>query len=498
MAAQPRWSQAELWDLFDLGPVSESDIGKYLSVTLARCVNWFRASGGSIFLENGQGVFNLRAKFGNQSQLPDDAQIIPGSGIAGIVAASGVARLIDDPQRHPDLTSVAGDSRIASSMVIPLSDPRRRVIGVLNISRVSGEPPFRDADLDQVVALAAHVALAVGNAEMVATLKSSRDATIRAHEQLVAVLDSVGGAVWVVDDRGAVVNENFPAAECMSDPANLVAQSLTDIAEAALANPTTRPERIHDSASGRSWLVRATPLESGGAVVSAQEVTEHEGHQREAARVKRLAEIGQMTAAIAHEIRNPLTGIRSAAQMIRQHPEVLSDFIGLIEEEALKLNDLCDEFLEFARPMQLNRAPVRLGDLAGQIVNVLDPLAREAGSTLEIEQIGPDCPIELDSRRIGQVLHNLIRNALEVTPPGGKVRIETESGTLRVRDWGPGMEQEVVEKLFSPFFTTKPDGTGLGLSNCKKIVDAHGGELSVESSVGEGTTFTVHLNREIE
>lgn len=496
MAAQPRWSQADLWDLFDLGPVSETDISKYLEVTLAKCVSWFRASGGSIFLDDGNGCFRLMAKSGNQGRLPVGAVIEPGVGIAGIVASSRVARLIDDPQIYPDLAGVPGDSRIASSMVIPLADTGRRVIGVLNISRQSGEQAFREQDLDQAVALAAHVALAVGNAAAVAKLRESRDAIVRANEQLVAVLDSVGSAVWVLDPDGSVVNQNVQAQTCMSDPTDLVANSLARFAAEAFAGPAPEPVRLYDPQSGRAWLVRTAALESGGTVVSSQEVTAHESQQRELARVKRLAEIGQMTAAIAHEIRNPLTGIRSAAQMIRQHPEMVPDFIPLIEEESLRLNDLCDEFLEFARPLQLNLAPHRVGELASQIVNVLAPLAGETGVSLEFVQIGPDLPISIDVRRIGQVVHNLVRNAIEVTPAGGKVLIKAEPGVLSVRDWGPGMEQDVIEKLFSPFFTTKPNGTGLGLCNCKKIVDAHGGELGVESALGEGTTLTVQLNRE--
>ncbi|ARU40314.1 hypothetical protein CCB80_03835 [Armatimonadetes bacterium Uphvl-Ar1] len=193
VAAQPRWSQDDLWDLFDLSPVSDSDIQKYLDVTLAKCVSWFRASGGSIFLQDGADGFVLRAKFGEQKRLPHDATIEKGQGIAGIVAMSGVARLIDDPSLYPDMAGVEGNQGISSSMVIPLADPRRVVIGVLNISRKMGEPAFREIDLDQAVALAAHVSLAVGNAELVNRLKSSWEQTAVANEQLVAVLDSVGG-----------------------------------------------------------------------------------------------------------------------------------------------------------------------------------------------------------------------------------------------------------------------------------------------------------------
>lgn len=497
VAAQPRWSQDDLWDLFDLSPVSDSDIQKYLDVTLAKCVSWFRASGGSIFLQDGADGFVLRAKFGEQKRLPPDATIEKGQGIAGIVAMSGVARLIDDPSLYPDMAGVEGNQGISSSMVIPLADPRRVVIGVLNISRKMGEPAFREIDLDQAVALAAHVSLAVGNAELVNRLKSSWEQTAVANEQLVAVLDSVGGAVWVVDGGGRVVNQNFPAAELESEAGVMeVGLAMPRLVESALADSDTIRAQVYDSGVDRTWLMRATPLESGGAVVAAQEITEHERQQRELGRVRRMAEIGQMTAAIAHEIRNPLTGIRSAAQMIRQHPEVGAEFSDLIEEEAMKLNSLCDEFLEFARPFQLNLNSVSLSGVVESVVRLIGAQSGELGVEVEltIEEAGGE--LMLDGRRIGQVVHNLVRNAIEASSPGQKVLVKVGEGRFEVEDYGGGMDEETVEKLFSPFFTTKADGTGLGLCTSRKIVDAHGGDMVVRSELGVGTTFTVRLDRE--
>ncbi|MFM9874455.1 MAG: ATP-binding protein [Fimbriimonadaceae bacterium] len=496
MAAQPQWSQADLWDLFDLSPVSDTDIQKYLDITLSKCVSWFRASGGSIFLEDFGGEFSLRAKYGEQKRLPCDAQIVRGRGIAGIVALSGVARLIDDPSVHPDMVGVAENRLIASSMVLPLLDSRRKVIGVLNISRQAGEPAFRIEDLNQAEAVSAHVSLAVGNAELVNRLKSSLDATAIANEQLVAVLDSVGASVWVVDAEGLVVNENFSAAEARADKgAARLAESFPGLVDSALGSGRDFRERVYDSASDRTWLVRATPLESGGAVVAAQEISEHEQQQRELGRVRRLAEIGQMTAAIAHEIRNPLTGIRSAAQMIREDHEMVGDFIGLIEEEVLKLNALCDEFLEFARPMQLSLGESSLVSTVEGIVSILQPLAQENGLNLQVLIESGDGNFEFDDRKIGQVLHNLVRNALEVSTSGGEVRITVWGRGFSVSDDGPGMDEETLERLFSPFFTTKAHGTGLGLCTSKKIIDAHGGVLNVEST-SRGTTFTVQLDRD--
>lgn len=496
LAAQPRWSQADLWDLFDLSPVSDSDIAKYLDITLAKCVSWFRASGGSIFLADGGERFGLQAKVGAQSKLPEDAAVISGVGIAGIVAASGVARLIDDPTFYADMSEVETKQSISSSMVIPLVDVRRRVIGVLNISRKTGEHPFEERDLDQAVALAAHVTLAVTNAQMVTRLKSTVKETKLANEKLTAVLDSVGGAVIVVDGDGEIVNKNSTAEEDILAPsAGRLGESISHVIWDTLTLHETVKKPFYDSDFDRTWMVEARPLNSGGAVITCQEITDHERQQRELGRVRRLAEIGQMTAAIAHEIRNPLTGIRSAAQMISQHPETMPDFIGAIEEEALKLNDLCDEFLEFARPMQLNLQPVVLSDVIGDVLKVLKPFAEEKGIEIKFEFSSVGEQVQLDIRRVGQIVHNLVRNAFDASQPGQSITVTAEGGTFKVTDQGIGMSEEQVAKLFSAFFTTKSAGTGLGLSVCRKIVDAHGGEIRVQSEVGKGTTFEVCLDR---
>lgn len=496
MAAQPRWSQADLWDLFDLSPVSDSDIAKYLDITLAKCVSWFRASGGSIFLADGGDRFGIRAKFGAQSRLPEDAAVISGVGIAGIVAASGIARLIDDPTFYADMSEIESKQGISSSMVIPLVDVRRRVIGVLNISRKTGEHPFEERDLDQAVALAAHVTLAVTNAQMVTKLKATLKETRLANEKLTAVLDSVGGAVIVVDGDGEIVNKNSTADdEILASASGKLGETINHVIWDTLTIHETIKKPFYDSDRDRTWMVEARPLDSGGAVITSQEITEHERQQRELARVRRLAEIGQMTAAIAHEIRNPLTGIRSAAQMISQHPETMPEFIGAIEEEAMKLNALCDEFLEFARPMQLNLQTVLLSEVVGDVLRVLQPLAEEKNISIKFEKSMNVAPVQADVRRVGQIVHNLVRNAFEASQPGQSITVAAEGGTFKVMDQGIGMNEEQVAKLFSAFFTTKSAGTGLGLSVCRKIVDAHGGEIRVQSEVGKGTTFEVCLDR---
>lgn len=503
MSAVREMSDAGIWDIFDLSPLNGADLGGYLDLVLARCGRWFRASGGSVFLEGDvEGVYGLRGQFG-LSEVPLGAQIERGKGIAGIVVETGVGRIVDDPSAEPDFRGVLRNDLIRSAMVLPLVGPKGRRLGVLNLSRGAGESGFRKRDLEQAMALAAHVALAVANARLVSELQRKVVEAETATEKLESVLDSVAGAVVVVDQDGEVVNHNRAAALAsfltLRDDVDLSSLQtvLVDCTREVLETREKVSGKAADGVSDRTWLVEALPIPSGGAVVTVSEITEHERQQRELGRVKRLAEIGQMTAAVAHEIRNPLTGIRSAAQMIRSHPETTDEFLGLIEEEAMRLNGLCDEFLDFAKPATLNRERTDWVKIAeGQLALMRADFEKKGVELRGVWEADPPI-LFVDGRKLGQVVLNLLRNALEASAAGSAVTLSVAGARLVVEDAGEGISPEQLEQLFSPFFTTKSSGTGLGLCTSRKIVDAHDGEIRVWSEVGKGTRFEIHLDRSL-
>jgi len=265
--------------------------------------------------------------------------------------------------------------------------------------------------------------------------------------------------------------------------------ALREVIRAALLGQGLR-RQVFDGTEGRSWRLVGSPMRVGIAL-AVEDVTEIDRAQREAARTNRLAEIGQMTAAIAHEIRNPLTGIRSAAQMVQAVSDEGAEFGKMIEEEALKLNALCDEFLDFARPLSLHFDDLRLDEVAKHVVAHHREAFAAADVALSLETYGSSPTIQGDRRRVEQVLHNLLRNALEASSEGGAVKVRIDGNRLTVSDRGVGMDDQTSNSLFTPFFTTKASGTGLGLSNVRKIVDAHGGRIHVHSVPGEGTEFEV-------
>lgn len=218
-------------------------------------------------------------------------------------------------------------------------------------------------------------------------------------------------------------------------------------------------------------------------------------------RSERLAALGQLSAGLAHELRNPLGTIRASAEMLKKsvaaHDEVASELAGFISSEVDRMNSLVTRFLEFARPMELR---LETCELAEVIDRAIARVERDSGAGRAViyKNYSPDIrPFPMDAELLERVIYNLVLNAVQASPPGGAVTVKTrpagEAVEISVIDRGAGIEPKHLENIFNPFFTTKPDGVGLGLSIVSKIVDQHGGTMSVESEAGRGSVFRVYL-----
>lgn len=483
------WLDTDLFGLFDLTALESDGMDVWLQQTLDRCAQWFEASGASVFLMGTDGVIRLKAVSGGLARKPVQATIQLGQGIAGTVLLEGTPRIVGDPESDPVLAGrgVAPRSEIVSSMVIPLVGPSNERVGVINLSRSNGEAPFEPRALDQAAKVGAHVAMAVTNAQLVSLLRESLENQNLKTEQLNAVLESVASDVFVFDSHGL-----FEADDCLQSSFDPLGRQL---AARMLEMGEEQEGRAFDSESDRTWLLHAIPMTSGGGVLTVQEVTNYQRAQDEASRLRRLAEIGQMTAALAHEIRNPLTGIRGAAQLIESDTSLAPEYSKLIQEEVNKLDGLCSDFLEISRPMRIHRGPAKLGEIAESVAALWKSEFEQSGIELTLDCAPDDPTIPLDVRRVEQIVHNLLRNALQACAGGGRVELQVKDGKLSVIDNGVGMDGDTQLRLFAPFFTTKPDGTGLGLCNVRRIVDAHGGAVEVWSEKGQGTRFEIVFPR---
>lgn len=217
-------------------------------------------------------------------------------------------------------------------------------------------------------------------------------------------------------------------------------------------------------------------------------------------RADRLATIGELAAGAAHEIRNPLTAIKSSLQYLESRccEETEKKLLGVALQETDRIDEILAALLSFARPSEIHKEPGDLVALLEESVALVSIQARAKG--VEIRTSLPPAPVGINADRsqLKQVFLNVFLNAIQAMAGGGTLAVEDvvlESGKtlVRVSDTGPGISEEDLEKVFDPFFTTKRGGTGLGLSICYTIVKAHGGEIELRSRVGEGTTVLVTL-----
>ncbi len=215
---------------------------------------------------------------------------------------------------------------------------------------------------------------------------------------------------------------------------------------------------------------------------------------------RRLAALGQFAAAIAHDIRTPLTSISLNVQILRRKLQLSDDdreHLDIALEELARLDKSVAEILDFAKPVKLTAENIDVGDLLEAAAKGLSPVLSERGVALRYEPSSP-LTVHGDPQRLRQVLVNLVGNAADASKPGAEVTLRATPANdgqvaIEVEDRGRGIGAEDLPRIFDPFFTTRPDGTGLGLAICHKVVRAHGGDIRVRSTVGEGSTFTVVL-----
>lgn len=219
-------------------------------------------------------------------------------------------------------------------------------------------------------------------------------------------------------------------------------------------------------------------------------------------RAERLYALGQLSAGLAHEIRNPLASIEGAAAVVqreRESEERRREFLDIIRKETRRLNQLLTNFLSFARPSPPDLKTVEIDGLLDSVI----VLAQHAGETPRRDlkkDIQPGLSrLECDPEQLKQVLLNLVMNAIQATPQGGTVLLAArEDGnkvTIDVHDQGCGISHDCLDRIFDPFFTTKETGTGLGLSLAHQIVSQHGGTLTVARNSPDGVTMRVSLPR---
>lgn len=452
-----------------------------------------------------------------------------GQGVIGVVAMKQMP--IVELNGRNALQPIRGFARalgVNSFAALPIVAKGAAIGVLLADNKPSGRPITADT-VDRLTLFVDQVAVAMENA----LLREEREHRFRELDRLATqtdnILRSIATAVAVVDASGRITRWNdaaaalwgIPEQEALFQYYNALARRLklpppeVDRLTRAMdqVRETGRPVseynlRLHPEGRPECCVnMVVSPLTDRlghrqGAVQATEDITERITLEAEMARMSRLADIGKLAAKLAHELRNPLSPIKGAAQLIRKEygdDPNLREFLDIIEEEVNTLNRITSELLDFARPLSLDLRPINLNEILSKNLRFLAGYLSQRQIVSEFLPAAQLPQIIADPRQMDQVIRNLAINAAQAMLQGGRLRLATtysptqQTVSMEVSDTGPGIPPEALDTIFQPFFTTKTKGAGLGLPIVRKIVESHGGTIAVHSLPGRGTTFTVTL-----
>ncbi|WP_455382807.1 two-component system sensor histidine kinase NtrB [Salinispira pacifica] len=342
------------------------------------------------------------------------------------------------------------------------------------------------------------------------------------NERMEIVLDSLGEGVIVSDSDHNLVLYNKSAERLLPISSAdiydhhvwdaILDDEIADFVRETLERQesvTDREFTLDTKGTPRTLSCTISPLVSDGRIqgniLHIDDVTEKRGREARLRRAESLASLTTLAAGVAHEIKNPLGSIGIHIQLIQKaikgsgsvDPKTIEPFIEIVNEEVERLNRIVVDFLFAVRPMDTSLEENDLNQVLSNLLDFVRYELEEANITLEEDLDENLPPLMLDEKYMKQAILNIIKNAISAMPDGGTLRAATErkgdDAILRITDSGEGMSEEVLAKIFEPYFTTKDFGSGLGLTLVYKVVKEHMGEIGVTSQEGKGSTFTITL-----
>lgn len=338
------------------------------------------------------------------------------------------------------------------------------------------------------------------------------------------ILHSITRGVLSFDLAGRLTSINRSARELLQLKENFLTKNYEQFLPDVLAplisetlvslRPMEDKEIEYEANSGKTLSLQVTTAvlkddaeKPMGAVMLLMDRTEIKQLQASVRRADTLAALGRLAASLAHEIRNPLSGISINLQLLQESVDILNapekgelrEYAEIIDFEIKRLEGLVQNFIQFARPPQLNLKKVNINAVLKHVLELFSGEAQEQGVAI-IRELEDNLPqIKADSEKLHQAFLNLVINALQVMPEGGNLIVRTylveKEGKLKVEieDTGCGIDKEEMDKLFEFFYSTKPDGAGMGLPIAHQIISDHGGDIDVLSQPQEGTIFIISL-----
>jgi PAS domain S-box-containing protein len=353
--------------------------------------------------------------------------------------------------------------------------------------------------------------------------KGQKRAELQQAVKLQSVLQSLPEALFLFDNQGRIIDLNQPAEqlvgvareELLGHPAKVLSDRVNagdteeTAVERALRGDHVRHERrvFRTGKAGelREMLISASPMcDMGGGIVGAllvlQDITELTALQRQVESSERHFAVGQMTAGLAHDFNNVLNTISEAVYVLETHnnrSEHDRSMLGIIESAVRRGSEMVGNLREYLRGNRIARERLDMRRLIEEVLQLAQPLLETHPSIQVVRQLEEVPAVEANPAELRRVFVNLVRNALEAMPQGGTLTLRCNRTDDRVAtsvaDNGTGIPLDEQKMIFSPYYTTKSKGTGLGLAEARRAVQAHGGQIRFESSPGAGTTFHVLL-----
>lgn len=492
------------------------NLEEVLNTTIERSMEFFEeVSGIEIYLLDAETeMLFVKAQRGLPPALAETGALHLGEGLAGHIAKTRkplFVRLLEDDSRVN--ARMMKKAKLFSYAGVPLIS-RRKVLGVLGFyTQIPRD--FSDEEQQFLSEVGCQIGVAVQNA---IEYEQIYDQIKTSEERYRTLFEAAGTSLVIIDEkqRFRLVNHAFetlsgyPRDALIGQMALhpfLVGKGFTKkrvIEKFGVVPQSWEAPFIDKNGDVKQVHITTTRIpESTDVLVSLIDMTRERELERRLFRTEEMAAIGELSAGIAHEIRNPLVAITTSVSLLKDESMISEEgkqLLDVVKEESDHLAAIVDDFLKFAKP----KKPLFEGEDINKLLQDVVKRCREwNGKRVRwVERYDNDLrAVSLDRHQIQQVITNLLLNSLDAMLDSGVLTIETRKekslGEERVRitvtDSGVGIPEEDISKIFQPFYSTKEKGTGMGLAICRRIINDHDGEIFVESKVGKGTTFSIVL-----
>ncbi len=411
-----------------------------------------------------------------------------------------------------DGSVVAQMRQLGVTTAVPLWEHGRLQGTIVFSNKITGSP-VSDAELELVFTLGSQLSIAIENARLVEVISQQRN-------HLEGILEHVSSGVITVDAQGVVATYNPKAEEILGiakkevigkgfsklpqEVAELFAESMES--EVSCSRRELKVAPLNRLIGVSITPIRDADAEVRGAVMIFTDLEPIKVLQQEARRADQLSFVNTVAMRSSHELKNCLVSIKTFAQLLPERymdKQFREDFYLVVNKEVDRLNQLVENLLFFAQPLRLSCSSCDIEELLQEIIDRLETKDALLGITIQKEFAHRSGYIDVDRDAMLRALKSIIYNSVQAMPKGGKIRIlsvdvsseKQDYLELKIVDEGVGVAQESINKIWDPFFTTKARGIGLGLTIVRKIVEAHGGQVTISSEAQKGTEVAMLLPR---